>query len=100
MDINHTELDLSPESIPLRRSVWLIFFSAAAVLLRILGKIRCWAVKAAVRKVSVCCLTARIFLLLTELFRRIHLSSCGCAVSKCFRHCCWGIPNFHGGCFP
>ena len=38
MDINHTELDLSPESIPLRRSVWLIFFSAAAVLLLILGK--------------------------------------------------------------
>lgn len=38
MDINHTELDLSPDSAPLRRSVWLIFFSAAAVLLMMLGK--------------------------------------------------------------
>ena len=37
MEINHTELDLSPDSAPLRRSVWLIFFSAAAVLLMILG---------------------------------------------------------------
>ncbi len=38
MNMNLPELDLSPESVPLRRSVWLIFFSAVAVLLLILGR--------------------------------------------------------------
>ena len=36
--MNLPELDLSPESVPLRRSVWLIFISAVAVLLLLLGK--------------------------------------------------------------
>lgn len=38
MNMNLPELDLSPESVPLRRSVWLIFFSAVFVLLLILGR--------------------------------------------------------------
>ena len=39
MDINHTELDLSPDSAPLRRSVWLIFFSAALTAVGIFDRI-------------------------------------------------------------
>lgn len=37
MNKNLSELDFSPESIPLRRSVWLIYFCAAAILLILLG---------------------------------------------------------------
>ena len=37
MNKSLSELDFSPESIPLRRSVWLIYFCAAAILLVLLG---------------------------------------------------------------